>query len=309
MRVEYLRYFNHLAKVKNYTKAAKDLYIAQPTLSVAIKRMENELGLQLFVRGEGVTKVELTPEGEVLQEYVEQMINSFDTGLRIAHEMQGEANSEIRVGTIYAMQGKFWSQAMQDFSQSQRVVPNIVIEQAYSAALVSRLKKGELDVIFATKTEDSDELNHILVWSQPLVLGVHKDNPLAKRKSITVKELMKYEILTYSKESPANKSLEANLLVDEMNLRREYDDEITLSAMVSSNKKKMALFCYSFLVNAFEDVVCLTIKDVPIDFHKVYLISRRETHPKVVDQFISFMSGYRFPNPLSFSESLIRRFN
>lgn len=199
MRVEYLRYFNHLAKVKNYTKAAKDLYIAQPTLSVAIKRMENELGLQLFVRGEGVTKVELTPEGEVLQEYVEQMINSFDTGLRIAHEMQGEANSEIRVGTIYAMQGKFWSQAMQDFSQSQRVVPNIVIEQAYSAALVSRLKKGELDVIFATKTEDSDELNHILVWSQPLVLGVHKDNPLAKRKSITVKELMKYEILTYSK--------------------------------------------------------------------------------------------------------------
>lgn len=307
MRVEYLRYFNHLAKVKNYTKAAKDLYIAQPTLSVAIKRMENELGLQLFVRGEGVTKVELTPEGEVLQEYVEQMINSFDTGLRIAHEIQGEANSEIRVGTIYAMQGKFWSQAMQDFSQSQRVVPNIVIEQAYSAALVSRLKKGELDVIFATKTEDSDELNHILVWSQPLVLGVHEDNPLAKRKSITVKELMKYEILTYSKESPANKSLEANLLVDEMNLRREYDDEITLSAMVSSNKKKMALFCYSFLVNAFEDVVCLTIKDVPIDFHKVYLISRRETHPKVVDQFISFMSGYRFPNPLS--EGSIRTFS
>lgn len=92
-----------------------------------------------------------------------------------------------------------------------------------------------------------------------------------------------------------------------MNLRREYDDEITLSAMVSSNKKKMALFCYSFLVNAFEDVVCLTIKDVPIDFHKVYLISRRETHPKVVDQFISFMSGYRFPNPLS--EGSIRTFS
>lgn len=296
MRVEYLRYFNHLAKVKNYTKAAKDLYIAQPTLSVAIKRVENELGLQLFVRGKGVTKVELTPEGEVLQEYVEQMINSFDTGLRIAHEIQGEANSEIRVGTIYAMQGKFWSQAMQDFSQSQRVVPNIVIKQAYSAALVSRLKKGELDVIFAAKTEDSDELNHILVWSQPLVLGVHKDNPLAKRKSITVKELMKYEILTYSKESPVNKSLEANLLVDEMNLRREYDDEITLSAMVSSNKKKMALFCYSFLVNAFEDVVCRRVQGLSEDFHKVYLVSRKETHPKVVDDYISFMSSYRFPN-------------
>ena len=76
-----------------------------------------------------------------------------------------------------------------------------------------------------------------------------------------------------------------------MSLKREYDDEITLSAMVSSDKNKMALFCYSFLVNAFEDVVCIPIKDLPIDFHKVYLISRRETHSKVVDDFISFTKG------------------
>lgn len=53
MRVDYLRYFEHLAKVLNYTKAAQDLYIAQPTLSVAIKRMEKELGIQLFKRAGG----------------------------------------------------------------------------------------------------------------------------------------------------------------------------------------------------------------------------------------------------------------
>lgn len=137
-----------------------------------------------------------------------------------------------------------------------------------------------------------------MVWSQPLVLGVHKDSPLAKRKSVSVQELSRYEILTYATESPANRSLEKNLPIDDMNLKREYDDEITLSAVVSSDKNKMALFCYSFLVNAFEDVVCLPIRDLPIDFHKVYLISRRETHPKIVEAFISFMSAYRFPNAL-----------
>ena len=83
-----------------------------------------------------------------------------------------------------------------------------------------------------------------------------------------------------------------------MNLVREYDDEITMSTIISSDEQKMALFCHSFLVNAFEDVVCLPIKDLPMDFHKVYLISRCETHPKVVDDFISFMSSYRFPNSL-----------
>lgn len=81
-----------------------------------------------------------------------------------------------------------------------------------------------------------------------------------------------------------------------MNLVREYDDEITMSTIISSDEHKMALFCHSFLVNAFEDVVCRRVQGLSEDFHKVYLVSRKETHPKVVDDYISFMSSYRFPN-------------
>lgn len=51
MRIEYLYYFKRLAETLSYTKAAKDLYVAQPTLSVAIKRMEQEYGFALFDRG------------------------------------------------------------------------------------------------------------------------------------------------------------------------------------------------------------------------------------------------------------------
>ena len=51
MRIEYLYYFKRLAETLSYTKTAKDLYIAQPTLSVAIKRMEKEYGFTLFERG------------------------------------------------------------------------------------------------------------------------------------------------------------------------------------------------------------------------------------------------------------------
>lgn len=64
MRLDYLRYFDHLAEVLNYTRAAEDLFIAQPTLSVAIKRMEKELGIKLFQRSEGSTRIELTEMGQ-----------------------------------------------------------------------------------------------------------------------------------------------------------------------------------------------------------------------------------------------------
>ena len=279
----------------NYTRAAEDLYIAQPTLSVAIKRMEKELGIKLFQRSEGSTRIELTEMGKAYHEYVALALKDLDKGLRIAREIQGEMNSSVRVGTIYAMQGRFWSEAIESFVSSYQSKPKIAIEQALSPELTQRLRKGDIDVAFASRVEGSEDFNHVLVWSQPLVLGVHKDSPLAKRKSVNLSDLMNREVLTYSTASPTNPSINEHLPLDKMNLRREFADEITMCSLVSSSKEKMALFCYSFLVSAFQDVVCLRVNDLPVDFHKVYLISRRETHPKVVDDFIDFMSAYRVP--------------
>lgn len=295
MRLDYLRYFNHLAKVLNFTKAAEDLFVAQPTLSVAIKRMEQELGVKLFKRGKGSSRIELTESGAAYYEYVSLALNNLDTGLRVAREIQGEANSLVRVGTVYSMQGINWSQAMQAFLSKKSNPPKISIEQSYSPELIARLRKGELDVVFAARMDDLDDLNYIYVWSQPLVLGVHKNHPLAKREKITLDDLKKYEILTYPKESPVQR-IDIELPVDEMNLLREYDDEITMSTIISSDENKLALFCHSFLVNAFSDVVCRRVEGLSEDFHKVYLVSRKETHPKVVDDYISFMSAYSFPN-------------
>ncbi len=297
MRLDYLRYFNHLAKVLNFTKAAEDLFVAQPTLSVAIKRMEQELGVKLFKRGKGSSRIELTESGAAYYEYVSLALNNLDTGLRVAREIQGEANSLVRVGTVYSMQGINWSQAMQAFLSKKSNPPKISIEQSYSPELIARLRKGELDVVFAARMDDLDDLNYIYVWSQPLVLGVHKNHPLAKREEITLDDLKKYEILTYPKESPVQR-IDIELPVDEMNLLREYDDEITMSTIISSDENKLALFCHSFLVNAFSDVVCRRVEGLSEDFHKVYLVSRKETHPKVVDDYISFMSAYSFPNIL-----------
>lgn len=148
MRLDYLRYFDHLAEVLNYTRAAEDLFIAQPTLSVAIKRMEKELGIKLFQRSEGSTRIELTEMGKAYHEYVALALKDLDKGLRIAREIQGEMNSSVRVGTIYAMQGRFWSEAIESFISSSQVKPQIAIEQAFSPELTQRLRRGDIDVAF-----------------------------------------------------------------------------------------------------------------------------------------------------------------
>lgn len=280
----------------NYTKAAEDLYIAQPTLSVANKRMEEDLGIKLFTRGKGGGKVELTDAGRVMHEYVTLALNNYETGIRVAREVQGEFSSALRVGTIYAMQGLFWSDAMQAFISSCSLQPEVEIEQAYSAMLIERLRKGELDVAFAARVPGDEDLNRVLVWSQPLVLAVHKSSPWAKKKAVTLQELQSQPILTYTEKSPGLESLKRGLPLADMDLHYVYDDEITLSGMVSSDVNKMAFFYYSFLVDVFPDVHCLPVIGIPSDFHKIYLTSNKESKPRIVNEFIEFMSKYRFLN-------------
>ena len=89
-----------------------------------------EIGLQLFERSAGSSHVELTAAGSIFREYAELAVKNIDTGLRLAYETQSEINSEIRIGTIYAMQGYFGQWRCRRLPNSRKNPPKIVIEQA-----------------------------------------------------------------------------------------------------------------------------------------------------------------------------------
>lgn len=299
MRVEDLRYFEHVAKVLNYTRASKDLHISQPALSLAVKRLEEEWGVQLLVRNRAT--VELTDIGRDIMECVSSALYDLDRARMLAEESLGTENAEINLGTIYAMQGKFWSQALFDFRRQCSHDPQITVTQAYSKELLRRLRAGQLDVAFASRIGDMKDLQYSLCWSQSLVLGVNKRHPFAQKESISLTELEGMEILSYNPYSPVTEGLRS--LIDDygLNVQYTFDDEITLSSIISADQSQVALFCYSLLINAFDDVVCLPIREAPVDFHKTYVVSRDESRrPRVVQEFIDFMSAYRFPRLLDY---------
>ena len=96
MRVEDLRYFEHLAEVLNYTRASKDLEISQPTLSLAIKRLEEEWGVQLFSRNRST--VELTDIGRDISDCVTGALRSLDRARVLAGEwLASKTRSKLNV--------------------------------------------------------------------------------------------------------------------------------------------------------------------------------------------------------------------
>lgn len=306
MRVEDLRYFEHVAKVLNYTRASKDLHISQPALSLAVKRLEEEWGVQLLERNRAA--VELTDIGRDIMECVSSALYDLDRARMLAEESLGAENAEINLGTIYAMQGKFWSQALFDFRRQCSHDPQITVTQAYSKELLRRLRAGQLDVAFASRIGDMRDLQYSLCWSQSLVLGVNKRHSFAQKDSISLTELEGMEILSYNPYSPVTEGLR-NLIDDYgLNVQYAFDDEITLSSIISADQNQVALFCYSLLINAFDDVVCLPIREAPVDFHKTYVVSRDESRrPRVVQEFIDFMSAYRFPRLLDYGRRNIEQ--
>ncbi len=294
MNLSHLEYFKKLAEIKHYTKAATELYIAQPTLSVAISSLEKELGAPLFERKNN--QILLTPCGRQFYHYVCIALQNLNKGVSAVHEYAGIINGHIDLGTLYAMQGKYWSEAIRAFHEEYGTPIQINIAQGFTPTLTRDLKADKYDVIFAGQTESDPDLIAVPCWSQELAVAVNKTHPLAKKKELSLNDLASYHILTYKKSSIVANELMEVLGSKELDIEFAYNDEITLSSLVTSNKNDVALLCYSFLVKAFDDVAFLPLKEAPKDFHKVYLLSKKDGEKsQLIRDFITFMSSYYFP--------------
>lgn len=294
MNLSHLTYFKKLAEVKHYTKAAAELYIAQPTLSVAISSLEKELGTPLFERKNN--QILLTPCGKQFYHYVCIALQNIEKGITAVHEYAGMINGQINLGTLYAMQGKYWSEAIHAFHEEYGAPIQINITQGFTPTLTRDLKADKLDVVFAGQTEPDPDLISVPCWAQELAVAVNKAHPLASKKEISLDELEGYHILTYKKSSIVAEELMEVLGSRKYDIEFAYNDEVTLSSLVTSNKDDVSLLCYSFLAKAFDEVVFIPVKEAPKDFHKVYLLSKKQGEKsQLLRDFITFMSSYHFP--------------
>lgn len=121
MDVRQLKYFVTLAEIGNFTAAAKVLNIAQPALSIAIKKLETSLGLDLFHRNE--RKITLTHEGEVLMPHARLVIQQLKDAEVAMAELRGLEKGEVRLGVPSMLGSYFFPEILMGF-KSQYLTSN-----------------------------------------------------------------------------------------------------------------------------------------------------------------------------------------
>lgn len=196
MKLQQLRYFQEVAMRNSVTKAANALYVSQPTVSNAIRDLEEEYGLKLFTRSGG--KLTLTKEGEYLllsaQELLQQ-VGQIEATLRDF----GSKETVIRLG-ITPMLGPMAIDMVQDFL---REYPDYKIELSDSPSMRSRqmLNREMLDVLVVSGfNTDFENCGNFQLRSRELQFCVRRDDPLAERNSISLEEAVAHPLVLFTED-------------------------------------------------------------------------------------------------------------
>lgn len=187
MDLRTLRYCDAVFRLGSMTRAAEVLHVAQPALSVAIKKLEEELGVTLFVRQRN-KRLTLTPEGQILLKRAERLFQEVDSARRELDDAAHLRTGEVKIGMppMYGLQ--FFPSLMVAFHSTY---PGLVVTALEGSAgeISGLLDSGEIDLALLETRRIRSGWAHAQIGEEEIVLCVRRDHALAGRNRVSGKEL------------------------------------------------------------------------------------------------------------------------
>lgn len=186
MNIRDLKYITILAKERHFARAAEKAFVSQPALSMQIKKLEDELGVQIFERSKQdflVTKI-----GEKILKKAEIILGEVEEIKNLAKNSKDPFGGELRIGGFPTLASYFFPQVVKKISKKFPHLKLLLIEEK-TDALIAKLKSGEIDCALLAMPISEDALDVIKIFDEPFLLAVPKNHELAKLKKIHQKDL------------------------------------------------------------------------------------------------------------------------
>ena len=186
MTLTELRYIVAVARERHFGRAAESCFVSQPTLSVAIKKLEEELGIALFERGTG--EVTPTPMGARIVEQAQRVIEQAQVIREIAKAGKDPLAGPLKLGMIYTVAPYLLPQLVKILHKRAPRMP-LVLQENYTHVLRERLKQGEVDAAVLALPFEEPGFAIPPLYDEPFVVAVPRAHRWATRKSIAPDEL------------------------------------------------------------------------------------------------------------------------
>ena len=178
-----LQYFQTIARLENLTKAAELLYVAQPNLSVSMKRLEEDLGVSLFDRRKG--RIRLTQAGRLFLAYVDRVLGDLDRGVTEVRAAQAKAGERVRIASVIIdLVGNLLDMFLPENA-------DIAFEHihCHNNEVLKKIQGDEADFGFIFGDLHDDGMEYIEIDRCERVIQLSASHPLAGRGAVSLSEI------------------------------------------------------------------------------------------------------------------------
>lgn len=186
MNLRDLKYFISVAKNKHFGKAAEESFVSQPALSMQLKKLEEELGVQLFERTNKT--VMITPVGEEILAYAKNIVSMVNDIQSIAKTHQDPFAGEIRLGAFPTLAPYFLPHIVPVISKEFENLKLLLVEEK-TDVLLEQLHEGKIDAAFLALPIDDDALEEKLILEDEFLLATSPYHHYAKNESVKIDDL------------------------------------------------------------------------------------------------------------------------
>jgi DNA-binding transcriptional LysR family regulator len=176
VQFQQLTYFVAVARTRNFTRAAADVGVAQPSLSKQVRVLENSLGTPLFVRQAG--GIELTSAGEALLPHAQRILLDVESAQRAVHEVAGLRRGRVRLGATPSICDGLLPEVLTRFHEMHPLI-ELEVQEGGSRVLTDELTQGRLDLalLITPLPEARPDLEEVPLRRARLVLAAPADDP------------------------------------------------------------------------------------------------------------------------------------
>ncbi len=238
MTLTELRYIVAVARERHFGRAAAACFVSQPTLSVAIKKLEEQLDVILFERYKHDVKI--TPIGTQIVEQAQQVLEQAEKIKTIANEAKDPLGGQLRLGVIYTI-GPYLLPKL--IPVLHKAAPNLklYIEENFTENLAEQLKRGELDIVILSTPFHLAGTDSRHLYNEDFLVALPDKHPLARKKSVKVDDLFDETLLLLKKGNCfRDQVLEACASCMSKNLSREHIQETLESSSIETIRQMVA---------------------------------------------------------------------
>jgi LysR family hydrogen peroxide-inducible transcriptional activator len=192
MTITQLKYVLSVAEYQNFTVAAEHSFVTQPTLSMQIQKLEDELDAQIFNRS--TKPIELTEVGKKIVEQAKIIVDESNRITDIVHQQKGYIGGEFKLGIIPTIMPTLLPMFLNNFTKRYPKV-KLIIEELTTEEIIRKLTDGHIDAAIAATPLENEAIKERPLYYEPFVGLIPEDHRLYNQKNINVDELEVDDIL------------------------------------------------------------------------------------------------------------------